>query len=138
MLFLKKLIAYFTKRKNNNMDVKKFEIKIFQADWENIPNDSNSPRWIPLKVDTNPVIIVSSKKELDDLLVNYKSCDQMFKIVRELPISDEEVQKYLATHPNIRPNTEPKNSPSPSPTPLHQNSLSSSGEGHSQEVFLTK
>lgn len=46
-------------------------------------------------------LVVSSKRELDEIQRDYGRCDQKFKIIRELPISEEEIAEYKANN-NIK------------------------------------
>lgn len=81
---------------------RKFEIFVEEFDEEGGPH--GQPRWKPVKVDpalggngSNPVITVSSGREMQERMQMYKQLGQRFRVLREIdPPSDEELRKAAA------------------------------------------
>lgn len=94
---------FFRKRKNEmKITPKKFEIQVFEADYTNVP-DGQPPKWRPLMYQQDMTIVVSSKDELMQLQRDYAACDQKFKIIREIPMTQQEIAEYK-TKNNIKDN----------------------------------
>lgn len=84
----------------------KFEIQVYEADWEKADANNGQPQWRPVRGDPQldggrpNIIEVASKKELKELQQQYAMCDQMFKIIREIdPFPfDDAPQKEAPKH----------------------------------------
>ncbi len=101
MKFFDFIVNFFRQRKNEMKNTpKKFEIQVFEADYTDVP-DNQPPKWRPLMYQQNMSIIVSSKDELTQLQRDYMACDQRFKIIREIPMTQQERDEYKAKN-NIK------------------------------------
>lgn len=65
----------------NNKIVRKFEIQVFDLDYE---KDDTNPELRPVRTDKAVIIEATSKEELQSKLSLYKQCGQIAKIVREI------------------------------------------------------
>ena len=92
---------------NSKQRKHKFEIQVYEADWEKADANNGQPQWRAVRGDPQldggrpNIIEVASKQELKELQQQYAMCDQMFKIIREIdPFPFDEALKKDT--PNIQ------------------------------------
>ena len=118
----------------------KFEIQVYEADWEKADRNNGQPVWRAVRSDPQldggrpTTIEVSSKKELHDMQQQYAMCDQRFKIIREIdpfPFEDDvqkpsagsipdnnkaiPVNQQVSLAPAAQPASAPASAPAPAP-----------------------
>lgn len=78
---------------NNIKRKHKYEIQIFEADYEHADSNGGRPEWRPIArgLDNGkPVVIeAADAKELNALRAQYAMCDQRFDIIREIDPFDD-------------------------------------------------
>lgn len=96
---------------------RRYEIEIFQADYEQSDASGNPiANWKKIVYEKPIIIEASCKEDLDELQRQYALCDQRFRIIRPLDPPANGVQMPSAQLPSTNPIKSNENQPNATPT----------------------